>query len=116
MKLGNPAGIGATGGGYLQTIVITSSPSISRFGWKRTTMLLVNTRMGSYENTQLSNKNTHMGRDSTGGGATGGGYRQTMVMISSPSISSAGWKRTTTLFVNTLCGSCGHRTQHEPAH
>jgi len=47
MKLGSPAGIGATGGGYLQTMVITSSPSISRFGWKRTTMLLVNTRVGS---------------------------------------------------------------------
>lgn len=60
MKLGSPAGIGATGGGYLQTMVITSSPSISRFGWKRTTTLLVNTRVGSYGNTELSNtKHSH---------------------------------------------------------
>lgn len=39
-------GGGATGGGYLHTMVITSSPSISRLGWNRTTMLLVNTRVG----------------------------------------------------------------------
>lgn len=47
MAAGNPAGIGAIGGGYLQTIVIISSPSISRPGWNRTTILFVKTRCGS---------------------------------------------------------------------
>lgn len=60
MKLGSPAGIGATGGGYLHTTVITSSPSISRPGWKRITMLLVNTRLRSYKNTIISEgKHSH---------------------------------------------------------
>jgi hypothetical protein len=60
MKLGSPAGRGATGGGYLHTTVMTSSPSISRPGWKRTTMLLVNTRVGSYKNTTISDgKHSH---------------------------------------------------------
>lgn len=40
---GIPAGGGAMGGGYLHTIVTTSSPSISKNGWNRTTMLLVKT-------------------------------------------------------------------------
>lgn len=44
MLAGGAGGAGAIGGGYLQTIVITSSPSISRPGWKRTTTLFVNTR------------------------------------------------------------------------
>lgn len=42
--IGAAAGGGAIGGGYLQTTVIISSPSISRPGWNLTTMLLVNTR------------------------------------------------------------------------
>lgn len=40
---GIPAGGGAIGGGYLHTIVTTSSPSISKNGWNLTTMLLVKT-------------------------------------------------------------------------
>jgi hypothetical protein len=62
MKLGSPAGIGAIGGGYLQTMVITSSPSISRFGWKRTTTLLVKTRVGSYGNRELSTRKHSHGK------------------------------------------------------
>lgn len=42
--LGSGAGGGTIGGGYLQTIVIISSPSISSPGWNLTIMLLVNTR------------------------------------------------------------------------
>lgn len=44
---GKAGGGGARGGGYLQTMVMTSSPSISKLGWKRTTILFVNTRVGS---------------------------------------------------------------------
>lgn len=52
------------------------------------------------------NNVTYIGAGSpAGGGAIGGGYLQTMVIISSPSISSPGWKRTTILFEKTLCGS-----------
>jgi hypothetical protein len=58
MELGSPAGSGVTGGGYLQTVVITSSPSISRPGWNLMTMLLVNTRVGSYGNRAV-NKREH---------------------------------------------------------
>lgn len=42
--MGATAGGGAIGGGYLQTTVMISSPSISSPGWNLTTMLLVNTR------------------------------------------------------------------------
>lgn len=44
---GMPAGGGAMGGGYLHTIVTTSSPSNSSDGWNLITMLLVNTLCGS---------------------------------------------------------------------
>ncbi len=46
---GPAGGGGAIGGGYLHTIVITSSPSISKPGWNRTTILLVKTRTGSWK-------------------------------------------------------------------
>jgi hypothetical protein len=72
MKLGRPAGIGAIGGGYLQTMVITSSPSISRPRWKRTTMLLVNTRVGSYENTAVSKRKHSHGEGHHWWGCHGG--------------------------------------------
>jgi hypothetical protein len=72
MELGSPAGIGATGGGYLQTVVITSSPSNSRPGWKRTTMLLVNTRIGSYENTAVSKREHSHGEGHQWWGCHGG--------------------------------------------
>lgn len=53
--LGIPAGGGAIGGGYLHTIVTTSSPSISKKGWNLTTMLLVKTLCGSLIN-KIQNK------------------------------------------------------------
>lgn len=46
MGAGNAGGSEGTGGGYRQTIVMISSPSISKLAWKRTIMLLVNTRVG----------------------------------------------------------------------
>lgn len=61
MGAGKAAGSGVTGGGYLQTMVMTSSPSISRPGWNLTTMLLVNTRSGSWKKAKHSNVNHWLG-------------------------------------------------------
>jgi len=54
--LGIPAGGGAMGGGYLHTIVTTSSPSISKKGWNLTTILLVKTLCGSLNKKQNKHK------------------------------------------------------------
>ncbi len=53
--MGAALGLGTMGGGYLQTIVMTSSPSISRPWWKRTMMLLVKTRAGRCERQRSKN-------------------------------------------------------------